>query len=273
MISVVTICYNARADLQKTMQSVSEQSCPKFEYVIQDGNSTDGTQEMVARLAPSLFPDNNLQYVQQRDAGIYDAMNKAVENCHGEWIVFLNAGDVFPENETLKAIDQFLQDHKDCDVVYGNAIIDDNGEKCLWEANLSLIQQKMPFCHQACLMRKSLLQQLRFDTDYRIAADYDLVLRAYRQGARFVFFDQSMAVFELSGVSSTQYEARVKEQVRVRIRNGCVPESYLKSMNYKQRLLEAKVKKLLDQTISNTPFYKGLRNLYKKYFKHYKKIH
>ena len=95
-ISVVTVCYNAVKDIEKTILSVINQTYPNVEYLIIDGGSTDGTMDVVNK-----YRDNISVVVSEPDKGIYDAMNKGVKMATGEWINFMNAGDCFADDNVL----------------------------------------------------------------------------------------------------------------------------------------------------------------------------
>jgi glycosyltransferase involved in cell wall biosynthesis len=87
-ISVITICYNAVDLIEKTILSVLHQSYDNIEYIIIDGNSTDGTVDIIQKYA------NQLAYwISEPDGGIFDAMNKGLDHATGEWVNFMNAGD------------------------------------------------------------------------------------------------------------------------------------------------------------------------------------
>lgn len=94
-ISVITVCYNAVDTLEKTIQSVLEQTYHNIEYIIIDGGSTDGTVEIIHR-----YVDYLAYWVSEPDRGIYDAMNKGIERATGEWVNFMNAGDYFYNYDT-----------------------------------------------------------------------------------------------------------------------------------------------------------------------------
>jgi Glycosyltransferases involved in cell wall biogenesis len=114
LISVITVCLNAADYIEKTLQSVSEQSCHLFEYLVIDGKSTDTTLEIVGRYR------NHIDcLISERDGGIYAAMNKAVKKARGQWIIFLNAGDVFCGPLTLDEMAVCLQ-KTSASLVYGD---------------------------------------------------------------------------------------------------------------------------------------------------------
>jgi glycosyltransferase involved in cell wall biosynthesis len=98
-ISIITICYNCRHDLEKTIQSVIAQQYPAKEYIVVDGGSTDGTSEILAK-----YQSDIKVCISEPDNGIYDALNKGIRQATGEWILCLNAGDVFYADNVLKTI-------------------------------------------------------------------------------------------------------------------------------------------------------------------------
>ena len=104
------------------------------------------------------------------------------------------------------------------------------------------------------------------------AADYDMVLRAYRSKCSFHNCNQTIAIFSMDGISSTKYVLAAKEKVDVLIRNGFLPENYTKTVAYKTKLMIARGKAVITQMVHDTPVEKALRAAYKKHVKHYRKI-
>ena len=101
LISIVTVSYNAVLTIEQTILSVINQTYPNVEYIIIDGGSTDGTVDIIKK-----YEDKIAYWVSEPDKGIYDAMNKGVVVATGEWINFMNAGDIFTDGDV---IDKYLQ--------------------------------------------------------------------------------------------------------------------------------------------------------------------
>lgn len=223
MVSVITVVKNDAAHIEETMCSVLDQQYGDLEYVIKGGRSKDATPEIVDSVIRQ-YPDRRIRYVDTPDGGIYDAMNQAVAICRGEWILFMNSGDLFVSPHVLADIFG-KKDVQKADVLYGDAIVSAKAGQAVWKADFPSINRKMPFCHQACLIRRELLKQTPFDLQYRIAADYDNLLTLYEKGARFLYVDRLIAVFCLQGVSSTRFVLRYRETEAVRRKHGLRPKA------------------------------------------------
>lgn len=268
-VSVITIAYNPGEGLKRTLRTIQEQANGiEIESVIQDGGSTDGSLEILKEFQKeALFP---VKLVSGRDGGIYDAMNRAVARCTKDWVIFMNAGDAFASAGILKRILQNATDG--CDIIYGNAVMEDGEEKSLWVANLQKIEKGMPFCHQAALFRREVVQKFPFNTGYRSAADYDMLLRAYRQGCKFYNCKQTIATFVMDGISSTKYELAAREKASVLVENGFLPDNYMKTAAFKRKIVIAKMKAIISGMIAGKPVEEAVRNIYKRYIKHYEKL-
>ena len=175
--TVITVCLNAENVISQTVTSVIEQSNCHLEYIIQDGLSKDNTLGLIKEL---LKNSTTITYsiFAEGDSGIYDAMNKAVKKAHGEWIIFMNAGDTFYSKDTLSMLKSKIKDSH-ADIVYGNTIMKDISGDSVFLADLSLIKYRTPFCHQSTLAKKELWEQYPFNDTYRLLADYDFFSYAY----------------------------------------------------------------------------------------------
>lgn len=178
-ISVVTVCLNAEKYLQATMDSVFSQDYPNLEYVVIDGDSTDGTVDIIKKNAGKIS-----FWKSEKDAGIYDAMNKGLAHCSGEWIIFMNAGDRFYGSETLKKVASYLT--PESDLVYGDSEVQYPKFRVFRKAkDPSRLWQGMIFSHQSLFTRTNILKEKKFSLD-TTNADFSLVLSCLKDGRRFL---------------------------------------------------------------------------------------
>ena len=205
LISVVTICYNAKNDLEKTILSVLSQTYQDIEYIIIDGGSTDGTVDIIHKYSERLF-----YWISEPDKGIYDAMNKGMDRATGSWINFMNAGDTFCDNEVIKNIFGY-NDLSDYSVIYGDCYVSKlNQLQYLKASSMKKVHVQMPFCHQSSFIRKT---RLRFSIDLKIAADYQMIYEYYRMNgiSSFLYISKPISVFDATGISITNNNLLQKE--------------------------------------------------------------
>lgn len=221
LITIITICYNAEMYIEKTLQSVIRQNNCLFEYLIIDGKSSDKTIEIISRYTPLLKRKGiDVKLVSEKDNGVYDAMNKGVRLSSGEWINFMNAGDIFYDCNTLINVSEKLNNCKE-DVFYGNAIgVFKDREKFLKAYKDFWCKYRMSFCHQASFTRKDLLFKLKFNEQYRISADFDFFMRAKLQGAKFQKSNLIISKYQQEDGISADYKKLVKENNIILRRNG-----------------------------------------------------
>ena len=219
-ISVVTVCRNAETLIEKTIRSVVCQDYVEYEYIIIDGLSEDGTMSVVYKYLP-VFRKKGIvcKVVSEKDKGIYDAMNKAIDMAEGDWIIYLNAGDLFFNRGILSDMSNELND--ELGVVYGNVVISDNQKyKYVASGRIVDIVKINPINHQACLTKTEYLKKYRFDISFPLAADYNLFLRMFRDGIGFKLVDKVWVVFLLGGISHRHYMMYQKEMYQSRMKNG-----------------------------------------------------
>jgi GT2 family glycosyltransferase len=222
LISVVTVCRNAASVLEGTINSVVTQKGVHFEYVVRDGSSTDETIQIIQRHKNVIA-----SMTSGVDKGPYDAMNKSFDDCKGGWVLFMNAGDLFVGDDALYRM--FARMPDDASVVYGHHVYryDDGTEElhraAEFETSWSRLQRgDLSFDwlsgipgHQATAVRRELLDRLRFDLRYFIAADHELLFRARKQGARFFNCDELLAIYVSGGLSAQQYDQCRREYAAI----------------------------------------------------------
>lgn len=219
--SIITVCYNAEKFIGNTIQSVLVQSFNDFEYIIKDGCSTDNTVNIVHALCDGV---DNVIFVQNRDQGIYDAMNIALEVAKGQYIFFLNAGDKFVDSNVLNKIRSFI-DHHDADIFYGNVIEVDAQEKYLrryskknskrWYYSLGAC-----LCHQGMFCDRKLFEEKRFDITYRVCADREWQLYHLNEGKIAIAMKITVAEILVDGFSS-EHVIELEEETRKCIKLYC----------------------------------------------------
>ena len=149
-ITVIVVSLNTKYDFLKTIKSIKQQNYKNIETIVVDGDSIDGTKTEI------LNDDFIDQFIIEKDNGIYDAMNKGVKISSGDWIIFLNSGDTFFDNDVLTNINNLIE--KNIDIIFGNSLIDNS--KFIYKHKSNFINNKsivMPFSHQSVLTRRNLL--------------------------------------------------------------------------------------------------------------------
>lgn len=219
-LTIVTVSYNAAGEIGKTIDSVGKQTWTDFEYLFIDGASQDATVECIAARQET-FAARKIPYrwISEPDKGIYDAMNKAIRQAEGQWILMLNAGDVLASDDALERV--FGADPEDTEVLYGHMVVSEAARGRVYYRKvpakpLEYLEVGMPFCHQSVFVRTEVLRRFPFDTKYRIVADYHQFLRLWREGAKFRPVDVYVSVFDNAGVSMRDPLKTLREYDRVR---------------------------------------------------------
>lgn len=195
-VTVVTVSYNAAKDIEKTIKSVLAQSYDNIEYIIIDGGSTDGTVDIIRK-----YSDRISYWVSEPDNGIYYAMNKAIEVATGDYINFMNAGDVFFDDNVL--LESFGRQHYTDDVLYGATLFHfTGGYKAFIPAPIEGMMRHMPFCHQSSFARTSVMKAHPFDTTFRTVADCMFFRYVFKNGGSFREIKKYISVFDTEGFST-----------------------------------------------------------------------
>lgn len=210
-LSVITVVRNCVDIIENTILSVINQNYSNLEYIIIDGNSTDGTKGVIQK-----YEDKINLWISETDKGIYDAMNKGISNANGKFVNFMNAGDVFINSNICKLFaEQILK--KEFDVFYGDVIArsDINNSEILVKAkSLNKIWKGMIFCHQSTFIKLSNLKERPFDLKFKIVADYNQILSLYINNKMFCYIPTVMAKVLIGGVSYSKPKTII-EQIKV----------------------------------------------------------
>lgn len=220
-VSVITICFNAEKVIEKTMKSVLAQTYTDFEYIIKDGGSTDGTNQIIQRYEEK-FRKRGIpfRHIVEKDRGIYDAMNQATDAAAGRWLNYMNADDIFWDDTVLEQI--FDNREYSGDILYGDSVceyefVKGKKEYTLWKGQHQDFSM-MPFCHQACFFRDDLIKEYHYDLSYRSAADFHVLLRAKVEGKRLEPVGQIVSLCTMDGVSNVEIKTSFLETVKIKER-------------------------------------------------------
>ena len=231
--SVITCTYNASAVLARTLDSVLSQSWTQIEHIIIDGASKDNTLAMAqdySRKNEEEETEHEVVIVSEPDRGLYDAMNKGLARATGDYIVYLNAGDVFPSDKTLEQISIDVNNRSDGKlpaVLYGDTnIVDDEGQllhprrlappdNLTWRS----FRHGMLVCHQAFYARTDLAQAEHYDLRYRFSADVDwcirIMKRAEREHLALLRLPQVVVNYLDGGMTNKNHRASLIERFNV----------------------------------------------------------
>lgn len=231
IISVITCTFNAAPVLRRTLQSVLAQDLDAVEHIIVDGQSTDGTPEIISSYEKDNLARGNHKIVKTvgRDAGLYDAMNKGLRIASGNYIVFINAGDTFPDSRTLSDVAAAINGEKPLPgVLFGDTDIVDADGKFVRHRRLRVAGKTLSWrdfrwgmlvCHQAFYALASIARETFYDTQFRYSADVDWCIRVMKQsereGRRIVNVGRVVANYLAGGMSTAHHKASLRERFLV----------------------------------------------------------
>jgi acetyltransferase-like isoleucine patch superfamily enzyme len=201
-ISVITVVFNDVANIRKTMESFFSQTWKDKEYIVIDGGSTDGTVEVIKE-----FSDKLAYWCSEKDEGIYDAMNKGIAHCVGDWINILNSGDFYYNKKSLENAITFT-DINGVDVLYGNSVeIENNSEKMIIaSSDTSELKKHNIYRHGSSLIRTEVQRKFLFDLMKEemlgYALDWDMIYRVFKSGHVFKKVDVIIETYQLEGTSN-----------------------------------------------------------------------
>lgn len=245
-ISVITVTYNSAKTLVSTFDSVLRQTYLDIEYWVVDGQSTDGTLDIIKAYEEKF--GGRLHWISEPDRGIYDAMNKGIAHCTGDIVGTLNSDDYFTSDDVL----QHIADHftADIDAVYGDIhfIRDEQPEKITRFYSSALFRPMwlrfgfMP-AHPSFYVRRSIYEKHGgYSLDYKIAADYEMMVRLfhkYKLHARYLHKD--FVTMRMGGVSTKNVHNRMlitHEDVKACRQNGLYSNHLFISAKYLYKIFE-----------------------------------
>jgi len=213
LFSIITICRNNLHELEKTYYSVKTQMCNNFEWIVIDGNSNDGTKEWLEK-------NSIAKWVSEPDKGIYDAMNKGIDNASGEYLIFMNSGDEFANKQVLEDSKNKIKEKGRPHFVFGDSLdIDENGTVHYRKAKhfsknwIGMITQ-----HQAMFFYKPALGSQKYSLTYPLAGDYDFISKVLKKTNEndLLYLEFPVCKFDMGGINEIHRFKALKEDYRIR---------------------------------------------------------
>lgn len=198
LLSIITVTYNAGARLEATISNVRSQTFRDIEHIIIDGGSTDNTISIVKSAGIQ-------NWISEKDKGIYDAMNKGIRRARGKWLIFLNAGDLLHDFNTLQKFADFASQHASADVIYGDVevIEKDSSSRRIVSSNNTLFLMRNMICHQSIFYQRNLFEKTGlYSTDLKLISDFEHLIRVRSSGYSLVKIPLIVSRYSLDGVSA-----------------------------------------------------------------------
>jgi glycosyltransferase involved in cell wall biosynthesis len=232
-LSIITINFNDVNGLQKTMNSVFEQTFTDFEYIIIDGGSDDGSLDLIKENKERIA-----QWVSEDDSGIYNAMNKGIRTATGEYLLFLNSGDTLTESRSLE---EFIGHPAfEGDIIYGDYKFKD-GEKIYPEHLTPLFFMRSSLPHQSTLFKRNIFLEMGlYDESYQVVADRLFYLRCLlKDKYKFKHIQYFLSKFDLTGISHNQKyieKKKIEDERMFKDQFGLYYEDYKNHLALEQEL-------------------------------------
>ena len=242
--SIITICYNNAKELKTAIESVLGQTYDDIEYIIVDGGSSDGTQDLVKS-----YGERISKFISEPDKGIYDALNKGLNLASGDFIGFMHSDDIYSHNSVISNVARELKDNN-AKSLYGDLQYVDKNDtsiiKRFWQSgdyNKDKLKKGWMPPHPALFLHKDIYQLAKlpsgeyFDTSLKIAADYDFMMRILNKySIKPVYLPEVLVKMRVGGTSNRNLKALIlksKEDRLVMRRNGLNPWTTLFFKNFK----------------------------------------
>lgn len=198
-ISIITVCYNAEKTIEDTIKSVLDQTYDDYEYIIVDGKSNDNTLNIIN----NYLNNNHIKLISEKDKGLYDAMNKGINNATGDIIATINSDDVLYDKNIFSTVINNYDDKTD--IIYGDILYCDNNLDKTIRNYISGDKNSDYWCpaHPSMYVRKNVFNKLgQYNIDYKICADYDFMVRCNKNNISFKYVKQYFVKMRYGGTSN-----------------------------------------------------------------------
>lgn len=218
-ISVIIACLNAQDTIENALASVFNQTYKDIELIVVDGASNDGTVEVINK-----YKEKISYFISEPDNGVYDAMNKGIKLSPGDFLIFLNADDVFYDNQVLEKVAKVLMENSEIEILFGDVeFISENGQSSRIQTYEN-VKSDFSFafkniCHQCIFYHKDLFEKFGFYSEqFKIYADWDFNIRCItglvKNKAKAVYLPIVISKFKLGGICSNQENRKICKRER-----------------------------------------------------------
>ncbi|OGX33080.1 MAG: hypothetical protein A2787_00210 [Omnitrophica WOR_2 bacterium RIFCSPHIGHO2_01_FULL_48_9] len=218
-VSIITVCFNAEKHIEKTIKSVLVQTYPRTEYIIVDGASTDNTLTILSKYSSKIK-----KIISEKDAGVYDAMNKGIKFATGDIVYFLNSDDRLFDNATLSDIVQEFSHAPSTQILCGKVSLT-NIPKQFVIKNLPAFDSELKnkfdilqhgICHQRIFTRKEVFNKIgNFNKELKVYGDLNWLLTAFNKNIEIKYIDRYVAFFNIQGMSYQMRNQTALEKIKV----------------------------------------------------------
>ena len=214
ILSIITICKN-EPYIEETCASIVNQSNQDFEWIVVDGASTDGTLEKLSK-----YKERIDTFISEPDAGVYFAMNKGIRQARGKYLLFMNGGDLFYNNNVIAFVIPFLTKTKK-DVFYGDSYrLFENKNDCFIKTYPDKITKNFfltnTLAHQSSFIKKELFEKFGgYREDFKIVSDKEKWLKFIDNKVEFFHISQPLSCFRMNGVSRQQSDILLQEKKKL----------------------------------------------------------
>jgi glycosyltransferase involved in cell wall biosynthesis len=238
LVSIITVTYNCEDTVEKTLLSIIRQDYFEKELIVIDGGSTDNTISIIEKYA------NELTMYVGKDSGIYDAMNKGISKVNGEWVIFMNSGDLFFSDSILSDIKHcFTTDY----YVIAGASLYLYPDKSKIHLPITFRIGVMPASHQSIFIRTDIIKKYLFDLSFKVSADYNQLFKIYLDFPyTFYYIRNIISIVDGVGYSTMNSDLYLSEYREIIKTNSSVISS---DLWFYKRLIIQSLKKILNKII------------------------
>ena len=214
--SIITVTRNASQVLEQTILSVLNQTYIHIEYILIDGGSKDGTVAIIRQYESGIS-----YWISEADNGLYDAMNKGLQIATGDYVWFLNAGDVFKHSEIVSEVADFAMQNGQPDILYGETDLMNRQGHVFAERRLKTprnltwksFRMGMLVCHQAFIVKRSIAPA--YDLQYRFSSDFDWCIRCLKEAKKIVNTQLRLVNYQYEGLTTANRKKSLKERYTI----------------------------------------------------------